>query len=313
MKNLVLIGVGNLGKYHLQSMSDLMDEYDIYAIETNKDARLLLESKFPNVIFKEDMDGVPDNVLAAVIATSSDVRRKVFEDLTYERNISNILFEKILFQVREDYEYVGEVLRKKNINAFVNCIRREYEGYKRLKERITNILSIDISGGEWGIASSGIHMLDLVEYLTDDEIDYLEEGTLCPPIIDSKRKGFKEFFGSIEGKTKQGTDFCIRSIYGSNNSVVINIICDDERIIINEGANEIYFSSEESGWKMSSEVFKTQFQSQMTANILRKIINDGTCKLPSFNESARLHLLYIDLVNKFFKKNGMEEEKCPIT
>lgn len=37
MENIAVIGIGALGKRHLQSLMNLKDDYSIYAVEVNKE------------------------------------------------------------------------------------------------------------------------------------------------------------------------------------------------------------------------------------------------------------------------------------
>jgi len=296
-------------------MMDLKDDYKIYAVEANTEVLPELKKEFPDVVIGDKLDEIPSDIAVAVIATSSDVRRKVFDELIRGRNVSNIIFEKVLFQKKEDYAYVSAMLKARNIHAWVNCVRREWEDYSRLKDMIKNeaILAIDMSGGEWGIGSSGIHMLDLVEFLSNGKIEKLRPDTLHGPIVESRRKRFKEFYGSVEGITDNDVEFKIRCLQGTQVPVIVDITCQNQRIMVNEGGMEILFSTGENGWKIKKQLFNTPYQSQLTGPILKRLLEGNGCNLTEYEESARVHMMYIEQVNEFFRKNGMEVEACSIT
>ncbi len=76
--NIALIGVGALGRRHLQSLYELKNQYNIYAVEANATALPALKEEFPDVAFFPDVSGIPKELSAVVIATSSNVRRVGF-------------------------------------------------------------------------------------------------------------------------------------------------------------------------------------------------------------------------------------------
>lgn len=54
----------------------------------------------------------PHEIELVVIATSSNMRRIVFEQLIDHAFVKYILFEKVLFQRKEDYYFVQEKLKE---------------------------------------------------------------------------------------------------------------------------------------------------------------------------------------------------------
>ena len=80
--NIVIVGVGALGKRHLQSMLELPVEYRIYAVEVVEETLNNLKKEFDNrVIFCSEISQLPKEIEVVVIATSSNVRRMVFEQM----------------------------------------------------------------------------------------------------------------------------------------------------------------------------------------------------------------------------------------
>lgn len=201
MKNIDIIGIGALDMRHLQSIAELQGEYNIYAVEINEEIIPNLSKDFPNVHFITTVKKLSSELEVVIIATNSNVRRTLFEQLIKHSIIKNIIFEKVLFQKEENYYFVQSKLNEFNINAEINCSRREWDSYKLLKEELKSCNELHISsiGGQWGIGCNAIHILDLIEYLSDDEIETIDMSRLENKIIESKIKGFYEFFGTIIG------------------------------------------------------------------------------------------------------------------
>lgn len=315
MMNIAIIGVGALGQRHLQSMVGLQDQCNIYAVEINEEIIRVLTKEFPNVNFITTAEELPNELEVVVIATNSNIRRILFEQLINHSIVKNIIFEKVLFQKEEDYYFVQDKLNDLDINAWVNCARREWDSYKLLKEELKsyNELHISAIGGEWGIGCNAIHILDIIEYLSDNEIETLDISGLENKIVESKRKGFYEFFGIITGSAGRCKNYNLICIDNSNLPFCIEITTDKSRYMINEENNYLLISSAESNWQWEKREFKQVYQSQMTGRIIKSIMDRGTCNLSDYESSMKLHLKYIIPLIDFFKSNGMEENICPIT
>ena len=314
MKNIAIIGVGALGRRHLQSMVELQDGYNIYAVEINKELFPKLKAEFPNVEFITAVNELPNELEVVVIATNSNVRRILFEQLINNSVVKNIIFEKVLFQKEEDYYFVWDKLKELSIKAWVNCARREWDSYKLLEEELKNCNELHISavGGQWGLGCNCIHILDLIEYLSGDDIETIDMGGLENNIIESKRKGFYEFFGTVKGTSGRCKHYSIACI-DSSLPFYVEITTEKSRYLINEGDNYLLFCGDESNWEWEKCEFKQIYQSQMTGRVIQSIIDEGTCNLPDYESSMKLHLKYILPLIEFFKSNGMEENLCPIT
>ena len=315
MYNLGIIGVGALGKRHLQSMVELQKVYNFYAVEKNHEVVQIIKGEFPQVNIVSSIGELPNQMEVVVIATNSDVRRQVFEELIYNRSISNVIFEKVLFQKEEDYYFVRDKLRDRNIHAWVNCARREWGAYKDLKKEIdkSEELHVYAVGGAWGLGTSGIHILDLIEYLSGDEVEEIKIDKLEKSIEPSKRKGFYEFYGTIAGRAGKCKNFNITCIKDSSLPFRIEIITESKMYIVEEANNTILESSCDFKWEWNRKEFKQVYQSQLTGTVIDSIVKSGSCNLSDYESSMKLHLKLIRQLMNYFKSNGWEEESCPIT
>ena len=107
-KNIAVIGLGNLGKRHLQSLLSRQNDWRIYGIDPDVECLRAIGSdhrsfRLTDAVLGEDVSILPGHIDAAVIATSSAVRREVFEQLTDHSEIDFIIFEKVLFQRVADF------------------------------------------------------------------------------------------------------------------------------------------------------------------------------------------------------------------
>lgn len=320
MKNIAVIGVGALGKRHLQSLTEFGSEVNLCAVENNESALSALKKEFNeemncNVSFVPTVELLPTQIDLVVIATSSNVRRMLFEKLTEHAEVSNVIFEKVLFQREEDYLAVQKILEEKKIKAWVNCARREWDFYHEIKRILdeSSMFTFSAIGGQWGMACNGIHMLDLVEFLVGESKTELDISKVLPYVSESKRKGFFEVFGSITGSCGKCHLLQLTCMDETTVPFMIEIVADKARLIINEVKKELYLAEEKNGWTWERRCFEAPFQSQLTYKVAKSIIESGDCRLADYQEAMELHLKFVGELIPFFKQQGMEEGLCPIT
>lgn len=320
MESIAVIGVGALGKRHLQSLTELDRDVKLYGVESNPETIRLLEEEFNqqnkvSVTFVQEIESLPTELDFVVIATSSNVRRMLFEKLTDHATVRNILFEKVLFQKVEDYSFVAKRLKERNIKAWVNCARREFDSYHELKAIVgmCKYFTFSAIGGQWGMGCNGIHMLDLIEFLAGEQETNIDISKVFPKIADSKRKGFYEFFGTITGDCGCCNVFQLTCLEDTAMPFMIEVAGDKVRAIINEGKQEIYIAKENNGWVWEKKAFPIKYQSQLTKLVAEAVLENGDCRLATYDDSEKLHLKFIEPLIGFFEEQGMEEGLCPIT
>ena len=316
MHNIAIIGVGALGKRHLESVLKSKMELQVYAVDSNQEAvDTAVELSEKRVIGGNNVNILPKEIDVAIIATSSAVRRVVFEQLVAHSTIKNIIFEKVLFQRKEDYFEVDRLLKQYSINAWVNCARREQSSYIALKKLIDEkkCFTFHIEGGNWGLGCNGIHMLDLVQFLSGSRECNIDNLNLLPVIEESKRLGYKEIFGSVLGNCGKCQSFSITCYKDSTLPMHLELTGEDFRCVIMEGEQKILLMHQDNMWKVEEREFPISYQSQMTQGVVENILKTGNCNLPNYDEAMKLHLVYLEPLIKFFEEHGGEKGLCPIT
>ena len=319
MYNIVIIGVGALGKRHLQSIVQSKIDLDIYCYDINEHALdgFEWENTYNNKIITmvNSFEELPKIVDFALFAMTAKGRREMFDQLIAHCTVKNILFEKVLFQKIEDYEHVGGKLRELNINAWVNCARRQWDSYQELKKELeaAREMRVIISGGEWGLACNAIHQIDLIEFLSGSSETKVDSMALLPIITDSKRAGFKEVYGTISGHSGKCSYFSITCMKDTNVPSVVTISSDIGQYIILEGKQKMVCMTKDGKYEFTEKEFLVPYQSQITQFVMEDMLFNTQSRLVEYDISSRLHLEFIRPLTKFFYENGWENESCPIT
>lgn len=323
MISILLIGCGQLGSRYLQGFFNSRRKIIVQVLEPSEISRTNLNNMFCNDIYKKNkkyffidsIDEVYEDITLAIIATSSDVRYKILEELVNKKRIKKIVLEKVLFQKEEEYYKALKLINENNIQCWVNHTRRMFPFYKKIQECLkdSKYFSYSVIGGNWGMACNALHFLDCIEFLSQSKIDFIDLSNINKTLYSSKRKGFLEVNGIITGKTDKAL-FSLTSMENCS-PVLINICSDEMHIIVDENKGFYYIKGENNNGDRF-ECFEEKisyFQSELSAILLEDILNDS-CRLPRYKEAMELHLKFIlpliSHINSFSKN---KYDYCPIT
>lgn len=326
MKKIAVIGAGQLGSRHLQALAKLDIESKIFVVDPSDESLFIAKSRFDEIgsankhlfqlCFLNDISKLDQELDIVVIATNSDVRLRALESIMANRKVSYLILEKVLFQKLSDYETASELLESNGTKAWVNCSRRMWGFYERLHESLKNerVLSFNVYGIDWGLASNAIHMIDLFSYLSGLEDYSIDKVQIQADLFESKRKGFIEFNGNISGNFGKNLPFSISSLGEGKLPLTVEIITENGKHVVSEGLQKYLYSSFENKWEIIEFDFAIPYQSQLTNIAVKNIIETSESKLPSFELSMKLHLPFIkSLLKSMSEKEKKEFIECPIT
>lgn len=325
MLNIAIIGAGQTGSRHLQALSKLNRLTNIQIVDPNYKSLKIARERFLEIQKNENIQKVEylknivdlsNNLELVIIATTSDVRRKVIEKLLLEKKVHYVILEKVLFQKIEDFAIVNNLLARNNVKAWVNCRRRMADFYKQLKLKFKKVKNVDyrVSSSNLGIGCNSIHYLDLFTFLTGQNIFTLFSDQLDSKIIKSKRQGFLEFTGTLYGTSSRGSTIAITSYLKGNTPIIISINSEVIHCLIRESEKKAWISEKVNNWTWEEISFTLPYQSQVTNLVVQDILDNGKCDLPNYEESWNIHIPLLKSLIFHLQKQKMEEiDLCPIT
>lgn len=323
---ILLVGAGELGSRHLQSLiKDGLNgaKRNIYVYDpaqqsldiSAKRAAQVSCADTVSLYYSCELNFDVETFDLVVVATNATVRLMVIEAVLSRYQVHYFLLEKVLFQQATEFEQAKELISAHCKGAWVNCGRRMFAVYQQIYQLVLNTTSLQmqVQGYNWGMACNGIHFIDLWSHFCQS-LDYTVDHTgLLKNIIESKRKGFYE----IEGELRcQATDHRLSLQCQVDEStapgVVLTIETDNHHIIVNESQRE-WVVTDKSSNDSQTGMIDFPYQSDVTGKVASHILSDGTCGLTSFSESCRLHLPFLDALTAHFNDNGLVTTNCPIT
>lgn len=335
MINVIIIGVGKLGSRHLQALAKLTIPVTIHVVDTNKESLKIAKERYEEIPVNSNVIAIHYNrhienintkkADIAIIATTSEHRRKIIEDLTSVIEIKFLVLEKILFQKIDDYKQIGKLLKEQNITTWVNCSRRQWDVYKKMKEVLKDkkVLEVTVFGQNWSLATSSIHFIDLISYLTSEtnyqilNLDFNEEVyPAYSSVTGAKSSKYIEFYGSLKGRFAQDIYFNFTCIKDNTLPFYIRILTDKGSIQIYEEIGKVYYETHdvEKNSVFIPSIFTVPYQSDSTNKVVEDIVLSQSCDLATFEESSLLHIPLIQSFLNYTRSIKQEEiVACPIT
>nr|WP_197490053.1 Gfo/Idh/MocA family oxidoreductase [Rheinheimera sp. SA_1] len=319
--SLCIIGAGALGSRHLQAMAKLHFA-NICVVDPSPAALATAEQRWVEVVdpsqnsFATFTADLPTHISCydlVVIATSAMPRLKVMQDLLEKCTVKALILEKVLFTQLSEYSTATALLTQYAVPAWVNCTRRTFRSYKELKAMLPvgMPLHVRVAGGEWGLGCNAIHFIDLVSYLSDDQIMSVDTKGLDPGSIPSKRQGYVEFGGSVDVYFKNGSQLELVSSKGKHRHL-IELRVGEHQFLIDEVKKQLlYCLADDTVWR--TVAFHLPPTSGSMTAVYQSILQHRHCDLPDFHQSSQQHKQIIAALSKHlggdFASNGI----CPIT
>lgn len=304
---IVIVGIGNIGKRHVESLMKLSQPFELYIVdkEINSEQNQIFISNFKNnpsvsILTFNSLENVKGLFDIGIIATNSLQRFNILEQLLKKCNLKYLILEKFLFPYIEQYEKAHQLIRSNEVKAYVNCGRREWESYKKLQVVFKNEknVQIEVIGGNWNLGSNLIHFVDLFHYFTEFEsISFnIVEDSL--KIIESKRNGYINFLGNINVMDNNGNKLLLKASEDINDGISrIRISSDNYQCVLNERRGLLTLNNEEM-------VFELENVSDLTGKIITSLLGKNRCNLTEYDFSMKFHL---SILNAFSKSNKLRE------
>lgn len=324
-KNIAVIGCGGIGSRHFQSLASVSQPINIFAVDLSREALAsararLAEKRENSSIVSENystrISDLPEQLDIVIIATNSDKRYDALAELLTTSVVKNLILEKVVFPSRKQCEDALALLLGRNIESWVNTPNRAFIFYQHLRSMLSRSkpLTMVVDGGDWGMACNAIHYIDLFSYLTGHRRFQFNVDQIDPEIYQSKRLGYLEIGGELELAGPDGSNLRLIDDKRSTRPVVLTFVTTSARAVVLESEQRAFVQTEDESWVWREQRCPIPFQSDLTANYVRSILDGEDMFLPTLSESIELHMPFLDCCSSVIGERTMKQMKtCPIT
>ncbi len=308
MSKIAILGCGQLGSRHLQALKSIEQPLDIFvydplqeSLDTAKSRYEQFSGKSHPVEFSKTLPRGTEFDLI-IVPCSSKVRASVITQFYQHNSAKYMVMEKLLFDKKDQYSEIEKLLEKHNTKAWVNCSMRIMPFYAEVKARLSGEPVVySVSGSSYGLITNSIHYIDHMAYLNNCTDFLVDTAGLVPLLVDSKRSGYKELNGRLTVRFANGGFGTINCYPTGTMPIQIEISDPKLRCISRESERKAWISSETDNWIWVESEAPIPYQSQMTNWFASDILSKGSCGLVSFRESAKIHMVLLEALEKYIQ------------
>lgn len=318
---IAVIGAGELGSRHLQGLMRTDGQKELFVIDpvqASLDRAMDRAAEMGDVgcvSASTEVTKLPDELDLAILAMNADHRLSALRALVGHSSVRHLVLEKVLFQRLSDFDVADRLIAESGATCHVNHPRRMAVPYQELKQELTLEPRIDIhvSGGTWGLGCNALHILDIIEYLTDSCITDISFDGLDKVVHQAKRIGFVEFTGILTGRTSKGS-FTIQSSDTTDTPLTTTVLTKNSQHTFYSSPGQILTRRLGSDQESVTIPFRFPFQSELSGPLALELIGSGRCALPEYGASAELHKKFIrGLLSFYCTLIGRTTDRLPIT
>lgn len=304
MRTVLVVGAGALGSRYLQGLKRCRLPLSIIAVDPSVPARSTALERWAEVsdgfeLVTLDMreslkaglevsSGIVDLV---IVATSSGPRTKIVQEIVSESVATAWILEKVLAQNSQDVGTIEASLAECT-QAYVNTPYRAMDAYRKIFRQSVPPLNVHVEGGSWGPGSNAIHHIDAVAWATHSKVSEMSVEIEPAGWYETKREGYKDFFGSVEVSYLDGSQLTLVSHNGP--------FAFATRVTDSLGhtwhLDELNRKAIDPDGNVSE--FLVELQSEMTPRIVTSILTQKFCELPQVHESGPMHAMFLDAIAK---------------
>jgi predicted dehydrogenase len=317
MARILLIGAGQLGSRYLQGLAAIEDPVAVKVVDPSEGSLAVARERLAQVQlasahavqFSTSLEDVPQHLDLALVVTPAHCRARVVTELASRHQVQAWVLEKVLAQNCEQLDQIEQALVDHS-QVWVNTPRRLMGWHQAIRSQLLpagpSPLQLRVSGGSWGLACNAIHFIDLVAWWTQASVQSVNPAGLAD-WVQSKRAGFQEVFGSFRVTYADGSELEL-CCHSEAEPTQITVVTPQGEWVIEESAG---LATGPDGQQLHGQL---SFQSALTVPLVKKILQEGRCDLPTLAESAAQHRPLLSTLLKHWNQNqGCHDSIVPIT
>jgi hypothetical protein len=303
---ILVCGAGQLGSRYLQGLARCPMPLRIRVHDVRGEALVAAELRWKEasgaasgheVTFDTSLASLPRSVEIAIVAATADARPLLVGEIADRAAVRYWVLEKLLAQNEAGLDLIRA--RVGPGAAWVNTPRRTMAWHGKIGAALSRgkAVTLEVSGGQWGLACNAVHFLDLLAWWTGESLQEVSTRRLDPAWFESKRQGFWEVTGTLEAAFSRGSRALLSA---AQDASPLSMTVDD--------GSHRWTISEPGGVARRSDGMeirgRMEYQSDMTAPLIASILTRGSCTLPGLEESIALHRALLGAMRAHWRESG---------
>lgn len=275
-KTCLIIGFGRMGKLYYQILKTLNFK-KIYIVSKPLDEKYITDKFF----FKDikDFKNQKIKVNLGVVATTADVHEFYVKELA-KLKVKFIMVEKPISNSFESAKEMIKICKKNKSVLSVNHSSRFSAAIKlikkiRDKKELGNLVSINVIGGNMGLAMNGVHFFDIFNYLTKSSIKHVTAEIDKKILINPRGKKFKDNSGLVIAKNDNKQFLYLNLSEQQGHGKTMSVVFRNGIIFIDSLTGKIYISKRfKKNFKLDTRFYSTKSNNKVFK--LRDNIKEST-------------------------------------
>ena len=319
--NLAIIGCGEIGQRHLESVLNLDYKMKIFLVDKSaicleKCKQISLKKKKLNSFyFIKNVNETDEDFNFVIVATNSEHRFSVLKELYKYKTPKFIILEKFLFNKLSYFNEAKKLFQLRGTKVWVNqWMSTEFQDLSNIFSE-TNGINISVKGKNWNFCSNCVHWIEWFHHINNRKKIILFNSSLESLIIENKRRGFLETFGSLEFHDINNNKLFLQCNYEENSERETLISLSNKsssaefQLTFNDLKGFIFSSNQKKNIN-----FKIRYLSERTSIYIKSIWEKNECTLPTYDQSVLHHkLVFQTFKNHFDKSYQKTNDLLPVT
>ena len=302
-----VLGVGNIGNRHLQSLMKTVVPINIYLYDIDikrlafvaRDIELYHKNNKVKIFIVDSLLNLPKKIYLCIVATTAKSRLSTL--IKVKSNIRFLVLEKVLTSSIDEL-YIYKSLINKYEKVYVNMPYYFESVFEQILDLIPNPKKIIFQGNDYGIGCNFVHFIDISEKLLSKKVLISNKSESDILWKESSRKGFYDLTGKIELELISGEIIDIFSGKEKKTDIEIKVLDSCNEVIYDWEKGELL----KNGFKFLNN--QIPFQSQRTIKIFEDLLTNKEPQIASLEKGIRIHQILIDVLQPSWA-NYYEENK----
>jgi predicted dehydrogenase len=324
---ILIVGCGDIGSRHLQAVASIPGVREIEVVDPSPESLQLgrdrleeVNDRNPSIAYRwlSSLDNATSGGGLCILATRAEGRGRLFRDVVENLGYSSFILEKIVEQSVDDMEGLMRFSGERGVAAWVNFKTRAYRFHQLVKSKSdpSEPVTLKTIGSNHGLATNGIHSVDLFAFYDGGSL-IQSAGSQVDPVLHPSKRGDSVFdlSGVLRGRSENGGQLSVEFSQDPGFWAHTTIETSKYSWTVDHLSRKAFESDTKSPNSKREIPFDGPILiSEMTRDFARDILESGTCKLPTLEESMVSHrFIFGELQPHFSKLLGREIDRCPVT